>query len=196
MTIATAMIAAMIGTGLVLGSLSASAQQMYRWVDKSGKVHYSDSAPVDQGKGVENRKLGASVIDTSGLDYGTQQAVKNHPVTLYTAPNCKDACDQARAMLSKRGVPFSEISVTDEQTRAALSKASGDTQVPVLLVGRDMTKGWEPGAYTGALDSAGYPKSIAPGRQQQAAAKPPADAAKAGATNPNELQRPKGKYLP
>jgi glutaredoxin len=184
---------------LAFGSFSTPAQQMYRWVDNNGKVHYSDKAPIANDKGVEKRKVGGSVIETSGLDYASQQAVKNHPVTLYTAPNCKDACDQARALLAKRGVPFSEIAVTDEKTRAALNQASGDTQVPVMLVGRDVTRGWESGAYDSALDTAGYPKeSRRTPQQQAAAAKPPTPkpATEKPAANPNELQRPAGKYLP
>lgn len=183
--------------GLALAALlgvigPATAQQMYRWVDKDGKVSYSDKPPpASAAKDVQQRNLNPSVIDTSGLDYTTQQAAKNFPVTLYTTADCKDICAQARELLSKRGVPFTEVSVGDEKSRAQLKEASGDAQVPVLVVGRDVTKGWEQGAYHGALDTAGYPKS-APARPIQAA-KASAKAAEAPAPKPD---RPAGRYLP
>lgn len=171
---------------------TACAQQMYRWVDKDGRVSYSDKPPPPAAaKDVQQRNVGANVVDSGGLDYATQQAVRNAPITLYTTADCKEICGQARELLQKRGAPFSEVTVSDEKTREALKQASGDTQVPVLVVGRDVTKGWEPGAFHAALDAAGYPKS-APNRPIQAA-KAPAAAPKADAPKPD---RPAGKYLP
>jgi glutaredoxin len=186
-----------LGLALAVSSLGAYAQQMYRWVDRDGRVQYSDRPPVDAPKGVQQRSASPSVVETSTPDYATAQAIKNHPVSLYTAPNCKEICGQARDLLAKRGVPFSEISVTDEKTRTALNQVSGDTQVPVLVVGKDVTKGFEAGAFNSALDTAGYPKTASPGaaRAQQTAA-----AAKASAAEPKpadaEPARPKGRYLP
>lgn len=180
---------------LACASLPIAAQQMYRWVDKDGRVSYSDKPPPPKdAKDLQRRNVSASVIDTSGLDYPTQQAVKNFPVTLFTSPDCKDICAQARDLLAKRGVPFSEVSVSDEASRNQLKQASGDTQVPVLMVGRDMTKGWEQGAYHGALDAAGYPKSGQAGRGAlQAKAAPKSGTPAAPAPKPD---RPAGKYNP
>lgn len=46
-------LAAVILSALLLGATSAEAQKLYRWVDKDGKVHYSDQIPpeaVDQAR--------------------------------------------------------------------------------------------------------------------------------------------------
>jgi hypothetical protein len=53
-------------------------------VDKSGKVHYSDQPPPKEIKKVDQPRLKSSTIETSGLSYEAQEAVKNFPVTLYT----------------------------------------------------------------------------------------------------------------
>ena len=171
-------------------SLGAAAQQTYRWTDKNGKVHYSDKAPTEQQPSLQQRAVGSSAVDTSALDYGTQQAAKNFPVSLYTAPGCIDACAQARDLLQKRGVPFSEVSVNDDKVRTQLKLASGDTQVPVLIVGRDVSRGFESGMFHAALDNAGYPKSASAPRAQRAAGAAQADAKAA------EPKQPRGRYSP
>jgi glutaredoxin len=137
---------------------SAHAQQLFRWTDSEGRVHFSDRAPMDVTKGVDKRTLTKNTSEPT-TDYATQQAVKNFPITLYTTSSCGDICAKAKSLLSERGAPFSEVVVGDEATRTRLQQVSSDTQVPVLTVGREVTKGWEPNAYQVALDNAGYPKS-------------------------------------
>ena len=181
-----------VAVTLIFAPATALAQSTYRWVDNNGRVHYGDKPPPDAAKGAQERRLGGSVVETSGPDFATREAAKNFPVTLYVAPNCEAPCVQARELLTKRGVPFSEVNVIDKRSRGQLKEASGDTQVPVLVVGRDVTKGFETGAFNGALDSAGYPKATAaPPRAARS------EAPKREAKQENEEQaRPKGRYLP
>ncbi|MEO6608439.1 MAG: glutaredoxin 3 [Aestuariivirga sp.] len=57
-------------------------------------------------------------------------------VTIYTTNSCP-YCFQAKALLNKKGVKFTEIDVTyDRATRAAMSKlAHGRTTVPQIFIG-------------------------------------------------------------
>ena len=158
--------------------------QMYRWVDDNGKVHYSDRAPLSGAKNVQKQSISVGQSSSASLPYALQQAVRNFPVTLYTSEVCKEPCDQARELLNKRGVPYSEVTVTDEADLAQLKKLSGDSVVPVMTVGREVYKGFESGAYKAALDSAGYPTSslLPPGVQaRQPVIKPVQKAAPAAA---------------
>lgn len=141
--------------------------QMYRWVDDSGKVHYSDRAPSSGAKNVQRQPPSAPQPSSAGLPYALQQAVKSFPVTLYTSETCRDTCAQARELLNKRGVPYSEVSVADEVDIAQLKQLSGGSVVPVLTVGREVYKGFESGIYKAALDTAGYPAAslLPPGVQ-------------------------------
>lgn len=145
-------LAALLAAGLVHA-------EMYRWVDANGRVHYSDSPPPRTAQQVERKQLTGNVVQGDALSYGAQLAMKNFPVTLYTAANCGAPCDEGRKLLANRGVPFKEIQVVDEASRAALKAASGSDGVPVLTVGRDARQGYEQSAWNAALDAAGYPRS-------------------------------------
>jgi glutaredoxin len=141
---------------------AAAAGQLYRWVDKDGKVHYTDTPPpLSAGKSAQLRR-GGNVTETSMLPYATQQATKNAPVTLYTADNCKEPCAGGRKLLQGRGIPFREIAIVDEQTREDLKRVSGSEEVPVLTVGKSVTKGFGADTWHLALDAAGYPRSGPP----------------------------------
>lgn len=156
--------------------------QLYRWTDASGKVHYSDRAPSSGAKDLQKQSLSAAQGSSAQLPYALQQAVKTFPVALYVSDACKETCAQARQLLDKRGVPYSETTVTDEADLAQLRKISGDTVVPVVTVGREIHKGFESGIYNSALDNAGYPASslLPPGVQaRKPVAKPVKKAAPA-----------------
>ena len=133
--------------------------QAYRWVDKDGRVHYTQTPPPPEAKNVRKKKLNGNAGESSNLPYATQQAAQNFPVTLYTSPDCGATCDEARASLVRRGVPFKEISIGDPASVEDLKKLSGKAQVPLLVVGRDMQTGFEESLYKNLLDLAGYPAS-------------------------------------
>lgn len=146
--------------------------QQYRWSDDKGGVHYSDTPPPAATKGVQKKDLKGNVI-SSEAPFELQLAVKNAPVTLYTSPSCKEGCSAARESLNKRGVPFKEVQVWDEETNALLKKASGSNQVPVLQAGSSVQKGFEQGAFDKLLDIAGYPKAGSMAVRKQPAPPPP-----------------------
>src|SRR5262245_48815905 len=89
--------------------LDASAQTVYKWTDAEGKVHFSDTPPPPQStKNVTEMRMRGGGADVSGLPYATQVAAKANPVTLYTAAQCGDPCDQGRTLLGDRGIPYTE----------------------------------------------------------------------------------------
>ncbi|MBE0613895.1 MAG: glutaredoxin family protein [Burkholderiales bacterium] len=143
---------------LLLLPLLANAQQMYRWVDDDGNMHYSDRVPASAARKLEKLSI-SNAAGSAPLPYALQQAVKNFPVALYTSESCKDTCVQAREFLNNRGVPYSEHAVADEEDIAAIKRLTGGTVVPVMTVGHEVYKGFESGIYKTALDTAGYPAS-------------------------------------
>ncbi len=139
---------------------AAWAQPMYRWVDKEGRVHYSQQPPpADAANSLEQKKLGAAVPTEGQVPYALQQATRNYPVVLYTSPNCKQGCREARELLSKRGIPFKEVSVSDQSTSELLKKATGGDKVPSLTVGTLSQIGYQPNTMNSLLDTAGYPRT-------------------------------------
>lgn len=143
----------------LLLTATAAQAQMYKWVGPDGKVNYTDTPPPKSAKKVEQKSLdGGSDTDTSNFPFELAEAVKNSPVTLYTTPSCPP-CDNGRAFLNKRGVPFKEKTVSTADDLAKLSQATGEKQLPVLTIGRGKQSGFESGAWGSALSTAGYPET-------------------------------------
>lgn len=187
--------AAAIALCLALAPGAASAQQLYRWTDASGRVHVTDTPPPPTAREVQKKAFRGSVVETDQLPFELSKAVKDAPVTLYTSPSCKDPCSQARAALNRRGVPFKEVVVWDPQTNALLERVSGAREVPTLTVGSTVQKGFEQGAFDRALDIGGYPKTGRMPPRNQAA--PPVPTGEDRTPAPaQEEQKPLGPYAP
>jgi hypothetical protein len=168
---------------VLMTAIPAQAAQLYRWVDDKGRVEWRDTPPPANAKKVEKRTVGGSSIETSTLPYSVQQAVRNFPVTLYIN-DCGDACDKARAHLTRRGVPFTQKNPRDDvDTFKKLT--DGGMEVPLLFIGRDRLKGYLETSWDASLDAAGYPRQPAPGytapKPAAAAPKPPVPQAAAPA---------------
>ena len=172
---------------LLLVPMLAQAQ-MYRWIDDSGKVHYSDQAPPSSARNVQKKPVPGGTGGSPTLPYALQRAVADFPVTLYTAEAC-NPCVQARALLNKRGVPYREVGIADAEGMEKLKSVANDTGVPVMTVGREVIKGFESTAYQAALDNVGYPSTsrLPPGAQARQIEKPvqkPVPAATEGEAKP------------
>ncbi|MFZ1546283.1 MAG: glutaredoxin family protein [Candidatus Nitrotoga sp.] len=153
---------------LVCGSTQADG--LYRWVDKSGKVHYGDAPAADAAK-IEKKKFGATpTVDVNDLPFATRRAKQNFPVALYIAESCGDPCKQAREFLNKRDIPFTENSLRTKEDLDAFTQLSGSAVVPTLSVGKTWFKGFQAEQWGGGLDIAGYTQT--PLHQAQPLARP------------------------
>jgi len=111
--------------------------QAYRWVDQDGRVHYTQTPPPPV-------------------------AAKNFPVTLHTLADCGSPCDQARALLVSRAVPFTEASPVTQKDADEVKRLSGKNDLPLMVVGTQVQTGFHEGLLNALLDSAGYPSSAPP----------------------------------
>ena len=157
---------------MLLLAASATAAGVYTWTDPaSGKTVYSDQPPPASIK-AQQKNLQGNSIETSGPGYSLKEAMKKAPVTLF-ATECGMACDEARKLLNKRGIPFT-LKNPETQAKYAdeLKQLGGGLTVPVLLVGSKTAKGFEVSQWNSLLDQAGYPQadgSIAPASNKEAA---------------------------
>jgi glutaredoxin len=171
------------------------AGELFRWVDKAGKMNYGDVPPADA-TDVERIKLASEPAQNEYLPYETRRAQENFPVTLYVGNGCAEACDMARALLTKRGIPFSEKLLKYKEDVEAFKKLSGFDGVPALSVGKSFLRGFQAEQWHSELDTAGYPKT-ASYRQRialpasQAPSTPPATV-----TPPAEGQPSEGQATP
>ena len=160
-----ARIPVLICLAAALAASTALAQStVYRWVDKDGKVQFGDNPPADA-KGITERRIGGGPSSEEQVPYATQIAARRHPVTLFTSSDCGDYCSQGRALLGRRGVPFTEKNAQANQAdQEALMKVAGSLSVPFLVVGEATLRGFDEAAWHAALDRAGYARTRLPGQ--------------------------------
>lgn len=158
-----------IGLTVALAIVGTDASaQMYSWKDAKGVTHFSDQPPPDR---VDNKtgnkadsKAGPVIARTAprtgasqpSLPYGLAEAARRNPVVLYTTAACS-ACDQGRALLQQRGVPFTEKTVTSSADQQQLKDAGSDLRLPLLVVGSSKQIGFEAVGWQEALTAANYP---------------------------------------
>ena len=160
----------------------ADAQQLYKWLDKDGKVSYSDQPPPKDAKDVRQKGYGDNVTPSDELPFSVKEAMKRNPVTLFSF-DCGDPCDKARALLNTRGIPFADRNPqTDPTAMDALKEATGAQSVPTLTLGTRVLKGFAESEWHDALTSSGYPRTN-PGIRAKPVA-PPTPAAPATTATP------------
>lgn len=138
-------------------ALSCPAQaQLYKWVGPDGKINYGDSPPKSASR-VEERTT-SSTINAPTLPYELAQAVKNMPVTFYSADKCP-ACVDGKKFLKSNGIPFTEKIVSSNIDIDKLSQLSGGAQVPVLKIGKQVLSGFNSMDWRTRLTQAGYPEN-------------------------------------
>ena len=151
---------------------TASHAQVYRIVGPDGKVTFSDKPPVSEGApraGTANSSAGGG---SAALPYELRQVASKYPVTLYVGDNC-GPCGAGRSMLTSRGIPFAEKTVSTNEDAQALQRLSGDRSLPFMTIGSQQLKGFSDSKWTQFLDAAGYPSSSTlPASYRQPAATP------------------------
>lgn len=163
---------ALVVAGLL--PFSASAQQVFRIVGPDGKVTFSDKPPPASinAKVTATSTEGSRGVAAANLPFELRKVAGQYPVTLYTGDNC-GPCSSARSMLTTRGVPFAEKTVTTNDDAQALQRLSGESVLPFATIGSQQLKGFSDAEWTQFLDAAGYPKaSVLPASYRQAAATP------------------------
>ena len=150
---------------LAIGSLAPpllQAQQVYRMVGPDGRVTFSDRSPPPSASIVKVGEANAGGAPgnaaPAGLPFEWRQVALKYPVVLYTADNCAP-CAAGRALLTSRGVPFSEKTVATAADTDALQRLSGGSSLPILTIGSQRLNGFSDMEWMEFLNAAGYPKS-------------------------------------
>ena len=148
---------------LMMGS-PVQAQTIYRVMGADGKITFSDQRPSSTANATATGKGGQTVgtLGSGGggpaLPFELNQVAGKFPVTLYSGSGCSP-CDAGRAMLSARGIPFTEKTVSTQEDSEALKRISGETSLPFLTIGGQQIRGYSDMEWAQFLNAAGYPKS-------------------------------------
>jgi glutaredoxin len=161
-----------VTAAVIAACAAAQAQQVYRYVDKDGRTIYSDRQPPSDSKEVQAKRLSPNFIENNDAPIALTQAAERFPVTLYTFA-CGTVCQNAEALLNRRGVPFTTVNVEEQKGAEALQKLTGAQQAVLQVGDKLVATGFNEARWTAMLDDAGYPKTPA----RRIAAKAPAEAA-------------------
>lgn len=155
---------------LAVAGAAIAEGKTWRWQSVDGVVHYSDKPPPPGARNVQEFSASGNVIDNDPVSFAARKAAADHPVTLFTAPNCVEDCKVAREYLTSRSVPFAELLMNKEEDLVGYRKIFGpeEAMVPAITVGNTQrSKGFEKGQWKKMLDLAGYPavggRVLAPG---------------------------------
>ncbi|MBX3727067.1 MAG: DUF4124 domain-containing protein [Xanthomonadales bacterium] len=128
----------LLAAALLAAALPVGAQQVYKWIDKDGTVHFTDSPP-DESVNAERLVLRGATQSTL-VDIQPRGMTREEVDLLYTPQQRQAACEQARAnrttlrnmttvMLDKDGDGVPE-ELTAEEKAAELARA--ESQVNLL----------------------------------------------------------------
>jgi glutaredoxin len=151
--------------GAGISGNDANAQQIYRIVGPDGRVTFTDKAPLESTKAAPAPAVplaggtGAGGTGAGGnLPFELRQVASRYPVTFYTGTGC-GPCISGRALLARRGIPFTEKTVNSNDDIEALKRLSGAPSLPLLTIGGQQLKGFSEIEWVEFLDAAGYPKT-------------------------------------
>ena len=122
----------------------SGAATLYRWVDDQGVIHVSETPP--EGKmNVAQAVVGEDPAKEPRSGPVTERKefrVRPGEVTIYTTPTCP-WCHKAKAWLRDKKIGYREIDVTsDRKGLDEMVKISGQTGVPVIVVGEEVIVGF------------------------------------------------------
>ena len=139
-----------------------SADQLYKWVDRHGKVTYQSEPPPADAWSVEQKKIGTGV-KAEAPEENTTVTV---PITFYVKPDCP-LCDKARAYFGEKQIAITEVDITTNPDEAEkMLKQVGHDDVPTVIVGNKAITGFQEEMLSKILVSSGYRLPAAEGAEE------------------------------
>lgn len=141
-----------VGLMSLLVAFSASVQsgQIYKWQDKSGKWHFTQTPPDPS---IEVQTIGRKNASASSEEKQTQ---KLFPITLY-ANDCGVGCKEAEEFLKKHEIAYTKKDPSkDPKIFEEFKEKSPQAMAPTLLIGDEVIVGFRQDEWAGKLKDAGF----------------------------------------
>src|SRR5690606_34177704 len=131
----------------ILTASAACFAEVYKWVDDTGKIHFSDKKPEDaQAETLDIRvnsysfpKIETNLLHSRSAPASSPTASRN--IIMYSTARC-GYCKKARAFFRKNNIAFKEYDVeTTAKGRRDYQKLNG-RGVPIILVGKQRLNGF------------------------------------------------------
>ncbi|MCW8935379.1 MAG: glutaredoxin family protein [Gammaproteobacteria bacterium] len=127
--------------------------EVYKWVDQSGRMHFSDQAPLNiTSENIEITELvtytSAKVVEndvdineTLSEDKTKPKKSRRKKVVMYSAAWC-GVCTKAKKYFKKNKIPFKEYDIDKSKKAKSDFKKLKARGIPVILVGKKRLNGF------------------------------------------------------
>jgi glutaredoxin len=133
--------------------------EIYKWVDKDGSIHYTDTPPDNQQQSLEitgrissydsPEILPADVAGeaaTASSRSGADKSAKNKRVVMYSAEWC-GVCKRAKKYFTEKNIAFTEYDIDKNPKAKTDFNKMGGRGVPVILIGNRRMNGFSAGGF-------------------------------------------------
>lgn len=130
--------------GLVLLSFTAIAEEIHKWRDENGKVHFGDRPP--EGAKTEVIEVNPNVYEKPSTEALSQALAANDKVVMYSTTWC-GYCKKARKYFIANKIPFEEYDVENTEKGRRDYKKLNAKGVPVILIGKQRLNGFSEASF-------------------------------------------------
>ncbi|MCU7864143.1 MAG: DUF4124 domain-containing protein [Candidatus Thiodiazotropha sp. (ex Lucinoma borealis)] len=120
------------------------ADDIYRWRDKNGKVHFGDRPPASIES--ESVTVKPNVYHSPNIEKMSQGTLSNERVVMYSAKWC-GYCKKARRYFKSNRISFVEYDVESSAKGKRDYKKLGAGGVPIILVGKHRLNGFSEASF-------------------------------------------------
>lgn len=136
--------------------LSVSYAELYKYTDDSGNTHYVDNIkkiPEKYWQQINTANL-PEIGKAAAVDWNSKvsederyekKEVSNEKVDVYVAPNCQ-YCVQLELFLNQNNISYSRHDITESIDADVHFRELGGTGTPLIKIGNEVIKGYNPGA--------------------------------------------------
>lgn len=121
--------------------------EVYKWVDKNGRVHYGDN-PNTSAKTtvIEGKSTSYNSVPINRQGSNKVKAAKKQKVTMYSTSWC-GYCKKARKYFTSQGIPFVDYDIEKNARARREYDKLGGRGVPVIVVGKRKMNGFSKGGF-------------------------------------------------
>ena len=134
-----------------LGTQSANATKLYKWIDDEGNISYQDSPPPTGSNIVKEEEIATPVTKAQPAATSGTTA----PVTVYIVDNC-ESCDDLIQLLQSWNVPTRQQSLRDKEVQNRILEANESLQAPTLVIDDKFISNLSSSNIITELKAAGY----------------------------------------
>ncbi|MCU7918094.1 MAG: DUF4124 domain-containing protein [Candidatus Thiodiazotropha sp. (ex Epidulcina cf. delphinae)] len=122
-----------------------AADDIYRWRDETGKIHFGDRPPADAES--ESVTVKPNVYHSPSVERLEEGFTGGKKVVMYSASWC-GYCKKARRYFKKNAISFEEYDVETSMRGKRDYKKLGRGGVPIILVGKHRLNGFSEASFS------------------------------------------------